>query len=203
MSTKPETAEREELIALAFKHTVGGLEFDENGLISFAKEAAALLAADGKAGGEVVAWATMYAGKASQLFKGPDAEYNAKREIQRLNREYPNDRTKRSAAPLYTRPQQAAQVAQPLTVWFDQMPESNGKRNWTVMLRRKDSEGLLGGIAYGVCFERTEYYDRARYAADRLRFLIGELDKEPDVLNYDPTILQSGEAAHGIGKDQS
>ncbi len=96
-----------------------------------------------------------------------------------------------------------AQVAQPLTVWFDQMPESNGKRNWTVMLRRKDSEGLLGSIASGVCFERTEYYDRARYAADRLRFLIGELDKEPDILNYNPDILQPGEATHGIGKDQS
>jgi len=92
---------------------------------------------------------------------------------------------------------------EPLTVWFDKMPESSGKRNWTVMLRRKNSEGLWGSIANGLCFERTEYYDRARYQADRLRFLIGELDKEPDIMNYDPDMLCPEEAAHGIGKDQS
>lgn len=67
------------------------------------------------------------------------------------------------------------------------MPESNGKRNWTVMLCRADST-LFDDSA--VTFERTEYYDRARYEADRLRYLIGETDKQPDLWDYDPDIKE-------------
>lgn len=78
---------------------------------------------------------------------------------------------------------QATQEA--LTVWFGPMPESNGKKNWTVMLRRKESSRLLGSIASGVCFGRSEYYDRMRYEADRLRYLIGEIPTQPWILDYD------------------
>lgn len=187
-STKP--SERDRVIADLQRAANEIAQAGHNGWGNTCMQAAALLEADGKAGGEAI-------GEFVGIPDGPNGE------IQTVFIELYDQSVRVPGRKIYTRPQQAAQVAQPLTVWFDQMPESNGKRNWTVMLRRKDSEGLLGGIAYGVCFERTEYYDRARYAADRLRFLIGELDKEPDVLNYDPTILQSGEAAHGIGKDQS
>lgn len=94
----------------------------------------------------------------------------------------------------------AAPQAQPeLTVWFGSMPESCGRENWTVMLRRKSApEGadpherhtLLGG--YTVC--RSEYKDRMRYEADRLRFLLGEIDKAPWILDYDAD-LHSGYVA--------
>ena len=72
-----------------------------------------------------------------------------------------------------------------LAVYFDCMPESNGQRNWTVMLYRKG-----GSVFDGLSFVRSEYYDRARYEADCLRFLIGELAEEPDILAYDDKITE-------------
>ena len=91
----------------------------------------------------------------------------------------------------------AAQPSQPeLTVWFGSMPESCGRENWTVMLRRKtapegasahDRHSLLSGFT--VC--RSEYKDRMRYEADSLRFLLGEIDKQPWILDYDAD-LHSG-----------
>ena len=53
---------------------------------------------------EPVAWATMYMGRPTQFFKNEDAEKKARAEIERLNREYPQDEQKRYAAPLYTHP---------------------------------------------------------------------------------------------------
>jgi hypothetical protein len=53
---------------------------------------------------EPVAWVTIYMGRPSQFFKNDDAEKKARAEIERLNREYPQDRQKRYAAPLYTHP---------------------------------------------------------------------------------------------------
>lgn len=62
---------------------------------------------------EAKAWATLFNGEVSQMFKGPDAEYAAKRELARLNHEYPADEHKRCAAPLFTTPPTApAQDAQ-------------------------------------------------------------------------------------------
>jgi hypothetical protein len=82
----------------------------------------------------------------------------------------------------------AAQPAQhALAVWFDAMPETNGKKNWTVILHRKD-QGIEDGITIG----RSEYHDRERYEADRLRFLIGEIPEEPWVLDYDADLLDPG-----------
>ncbi|OQS40592.1 hypothetical protein [Chromobacterium haemolyticum] len=79
----------------------------------------------------------------------------------------------------------ADKVAQPessaaLTVWYGSMPESNGKANWTAILHRKD-----GCLSEGFTLERSEYPGRVRYEADRVRYLIGELEIEPSILDYD------------------
>ncbi len=66
-----------------------------------------------------------------------------------------------------------------LTVWYGPMPESNGKTNWTASLHRK------GDPVKGFTIDRSEYPDRVRYEADRMRWLIGELPDEPDILEYD------------------
>ncbi|MBU9169253.1 hypothetical protein [Burkholderia gladioli] len=65
-----------------------------------------------------------------------------------------------------------------LTVWYGSMPESNGKTNWTAILHR-------GDIATGMTIDRSEYPDRVRYEADRVRWLIGEIEAEPWILDYD------------------
>jgi hypothetical protein len=65
-----------------------------------------------------------------------------------------------------------------LTVWYGSMPESNGKTNWTAILHK-------GDIASGMTIDRSEYPDRVRYAADHVRWLIGELTEEPWILDYD------------------
>lgn len=75
-----------------------------------------------------------------------------------------------------------------LAVWYGPMPESNGKTNWTAILHRK-GEGIMNGPHMTI--ERSEYPDRVRYDADRVRHIIGELAEEPDILAYDPN-LHSG-----------
>lgn len=67
-----------------------------------------------------------------------------------------------------------------LTVWYGAMPESNGKTNWTAILHRKGQKPWEG-----ITIDRSEYPDRVRYEADRVRHLIGELADEPDILAYD------------------
>lgn len=69
-----------------------------------------------------------------------------------------------------------------LEVWFDAMPESNGKANWTAILHR-------GDLVPGHTIARSEHHDRVRFEADRVRWLIGELANEPDLLAYDPDML--------------
>lgn len=71
-----------------------------------------------------------------------------------------------------------------LTVWYGAMPESNGSSNFTAVLMRK-GQTLLDGMSEGFTFARSEYPDRVRYEADCMRFLIGELGQEPDILDYD------------------
>lgn len=80
---------------------------------------------------------------------------------------------------------------QGLAVFYGKMPESNGKSNWTAILYRKSEDGLLGGIADGITIDRSEYPDRVRYEADCVRYLIGEIDKKPNILEYDSE-LHSG-----------
>ena len=69
-----------------------------------------------------------------------------------------------------------------LAVWYGAMPESNGKTNWTAILHRKGDP-----IYEGCCItlDRSEYPDRVRYEADRVRYLIGDLEQEPFILDYD------------------
>lgn len=67
-----------------------------------------------------------------------------------------------------------------LTVWYGTMPESNGKSNFTALLMRKG-----GDFVDGITIDRSEYPDRVRYEADRVRYLIGELVDRPDILDYD------------------
>lgn len=72
-----------------------------------------------------------------------------------------------------------------LKVWYGSMPESNGKTNWTAILYKDDD------IDSGITISRSEYPDRVRYEADKMRFMIGEITKEPDILTYDDK-LHSG-----------
>jgi len=67
-----------------------------------------------------------------------------------------------------------------LTVWYGSMPETNGKSNWTAILHRKGE-----CLSKGITVDCSEYPDRVRYEADRVRYLIGELADEPDILAYD------------------
>lgn len=76
-----------------------------------------------------------------------------------------------------------------LSVWYGSMPESNGKTNWTAILHRKGE-----CMSEGITIDRSEYPERVRYEADRMRHLIGELEQEPDVLAYD------GDKHSGYGK---
>lgn len=71
-----------------------------------------------------------------------------------------------------------------LAVWFGSMPESNGKQNWTAMLHRKNESGF-DSFTDGITLMRSEYHDRVRYEADRVRYLIGEISQQPDILTYD------------------
>lgn len=71
-----------------------------------------------------------------------------------------------------------------LTVWYGKMPESNGRENWTAILRPKAGDHMHG-LMDGFCFARSEYHDRVRYEADRMRWIIGELTEKPDILAYD------------------
>jgi hypothetical protein len=73
---------------------------------------------------------------------------------------------------------QSHNIPKRLTVWYGSMPESNGRTNWTAILHR-------GDMSEGHTIDRSQYPGRVRYAADRVRFLLGELDKEPWILDYD------------------
>ena len=67
-----------------------------------------------------------------------------------------------------------------LTVWEGDMPESNGKSNFTVILH-------TGDLTEGICVYRSEYPDRARYEADCFRHLIGDpaFPEKPFICDYD------------------
>ena len=76
-----------------------------------------------------------------------------------------------------------ASLARPeLTVWYGKMPESNGRENWTALLRRVNPTDKWD---QGFCFARSEYPGRVLYEADRVRWIIGERAERPDILAYD------------------
>ena len=70
------------------------------------------------------------------------------------------------------------QKAERLSVWEGSIPESNGKTNYTAILHK-------GDISEGMTIASSEYPDRVRYEADEVRWLIGERDERPDILDYD------------------
>jgi hypothetical protein len=71
-----------------------------------------------------------------------------------------------------------------LTVRITSYPESNGKRNWTAMIARIDSWGGLVGNCGGITIDRGELWNRVAYSAECARFLLGERDTEPHILDY-------------------
>lgn len=73
-----------------------------------------------------------------------------------------------------------------LTVVVASYPETNGKRNWTALLRRADDPGFRGlvGNAGGIPLARGELWNRVAYAAECAKYLIGERATEPFVLDY-------------------
>lgn len=78
-----------------------------------------------------------------------------------------------------------------LTVVIRSYPESNGKRNWTALLVRTEPLDGLVGTGGGIVIDRGEYWNRVAYAAERARFLIGERDTEPFILDYGDDITTS------------
>lgn len=80
-----------------------------------------------------------------------------------------------------------------LTVWFGPMPESNGRTNWTAILHR-------GNIEAGFNIDRGEYPEIVRYSADRVRWIIGELDEAPNILEYNGDLKTPCHLCGGSGK---
>ncbi|HIH9251030.1 TPA: DUF551 domain-containing protein [Enterobacter ludwigii] len=76
---------------------------------------------------------------------------------------------------------QGADEKPEITVWYGSMPESNGKANWTAILHRKGEGPCMDGFT----IDRSEYPGRVLYAADRVRYLIGEKSERPSILDYD------------------
>lgn len=60
-----------------------------------------------------------------------------------------------------------------------EMPETNGKTNYTAMLHR------VGDFTSGITLAVSEYPDRVRYEADRMRYMLGVIEQEPCILDYD------------------
>lgn len=69
-----------------------------------------------------------------------------------------------------------------MEVWVGPMPESNGKSNFTAILRRKGGSFIMDPM---FTIARSEYPDRVRYEADQVKYLLGLIDKNPCVLDYD------------------
>lgn len=82
-----------------------------------------------------------------------------------------------------------------LTVRLTSFPESNGKRNWTALLVRVGVwDGLVGNCG-GISLARGELWNRVAYEAECARFLIGERNTEPFILDYGDDIQTPDEWA--------
>lgn len=94
-------------------------------------------------------------------------------------------------------------VIQPrLTVRLMSFPESNGKRNWTALLVRADAWGGLVGNFGGVSLARGELWNRVAWEAECAKFLIGERDTEPFILDYGDDIHTPEEWAGEVNKSR-
>ena len=97
----------------------------------------------------------------------------------------------RAAAPAQA--QEDATLRPRLTVRLTSFPESNGKRNWTALLVRTEKwDGLIGNCG-GISIARGELWNRVAYHAEEARFLIGERDTEPFILDYGDDIATPAE----------
>jgi hypothetical protein len=71
-----------------------------------------------------------------------------------------------------------------LAVRLTSFPESNGKRNWTALLVRvAEWDGLVGNCG-GISLACGELWNRVAWEAECAKFLIGERDTEPFILDY-------------------
>lgn len=73
-----------------------------------------------------------------------------------------------------------AGAAPELTVTCLEMPETNGKTNYTAVLHRKDQTGL-DMFSDGYTLMMSEYPDRVRYEADFMLWLIGVREAKPEL----------------------
>lgn len=89
---------------------------------------------------------------------------------------------------VYTTPQPSTDVSeldQPrLTVRLVSFPESNGKRNWTAQIVRVGGFDGLVGTGGGITIAHGELWNRVAYEAERTKYLLGERDIEPHILDY-------------------
>jgi hypothetical protein len=86
--------------------------------------------------------------------------------------------------PVYLHPAPPSVAVPELTVRVLSFPESNGKRNWTAMLVRKQKWGGLAGNCGGITIHRGELWNRVAYAAECAKLLLGERETEPDIFDY-------------------
>lgn len=82
-------------------------------------------------------------------------------------------------------PSPAVSAGQPkLKVWLTKFPESNGKTNWTALLVREEKwDGLVGNCG-GISLARGELWNRVAYEAECAKYLLGQRDTEPYILDY-------------------
>lgn len=71
-----------------------------------------------------------------------------------------------------------------LKVVIQSFPESNGKRNWTAILKRVEPFDGLVGSCNGITIARGEYWNRVAYEAQRTMFLLGQRETEPFILDF-------------------
>lgn len=95
-----------------------------------------------------------------------------------------------------------AQQQPRLTVRMKSFPESNGKRNWTAMFARTEPFDGLVGSSGGITIARGEYWNRVAFEAERAKFLIGERDTEPFILDYGKDIQTPEEWAGESSTDR-
>lgn len=119
--------------------------------------------------------------------------------------EFPSDLSWEQRRQLNIKPLwETAKGEQPrLKVVLRSYPESNGKRNWTATLAREGKwDGLVGSCG-GITVDRGELWNRVAYEAERARFLIGERDTEPFILDYGDDIETPEEwAGEILGPDR-
>ena len=66
-----------------------------------------------------------------------------------------------------------------IKIWYGPMPESNGKKNYTVIMHRQGE-----CISDGITLYRSEYENRMLYEAHMFEYLIGDRQKRPCILDY-------------------